>query len=306
MQEKKEEQKQSYRSGFVSLIGRTNVGKSTLMNQFIGEKLSIVSEKPQTTRNRIQCILSREDGQAVFLDTPGLHKPKTVLGERMNRYATETIPEVDLILFVVTADSADIGSGDRMIIEQLKHVSVPIFLVLNKADLAVSAEHIERLLQLFREELQPAQEFVVSALHGDRVAELCDAIFAALPEGPQYYPDDMIIDQPERFLVAEIVREKVLLLTRDEIPHGVAVGIESMKENEEGMVVIAATIYVDRESPKRIVIGAKGSMLKQIGTLARADIERLLGCRVYLELWVKVREGWRDNEYSLREFGYRK
>ena len=299
-------EKNIYRSGFVSLIGRTNVGKSTLMNQFIGEKLSIVSDKPQTTRNRIQCILSRQDGQAVFLDTPGLHKTKTVLGERMNRYAVDTIPEVDLILFVVTADSTSIGKGDQTTIEQLQRATAPIYLVINKADLAESPEHITALGDMFAAQVKLAGRFVISALHGDGVTQLCDAIFASLPEGPQYYPDDMIIDQPERFLAAEIIREKVLHLTRDEIPHGVAVDIDSMKENDEGMTVIAATIYVDRESPKRIIIGAKGSMLKEIGSLARKDLEDLLGMRVYLELWVKVREGWRDNERSLREFGYRK
>ena len=302
-----------FRSGFISIIGRTNVGKSTLVNQLMGEKLSIISDKPQTTRNRIHCILQREGFQAVFLDTPGIHSAKTRLGERMNRYALDTLSEVDLILFMTTADSKKPGPGDMNIIDKLVRVQTQIFLVLNKGDL-VSETAVRELLESYQGLLNWTDTHSISALYGQGVPELTDAIFRALPEGPRYYDEDMIIDQPERFLAAEIIREKVLMLTRDEIPHGVAVNVESMKEitrqREEGCVDVVlhidANIYTDRESPKGIIVGAKGAMLKQIGTLARADLEKLLGCHVFLNLWVRVRQDWRNNEYSLREFGYRK
>ena len=295
----------NYHSGFVSIVGRTNVGKSTLLNQLLGEKLSIVSDKPQTTRNRIQCILSIDEGQAVFIDTPGLHKPKTELGERMNRYASETLADVDLILFVTTADSQEIGAGDKLIIERLKQIKVPIFLVLNKSDLS-SAEQCSRLALLYKEAFQPIEIHAISALTGEAVRELSESIIQALPLGDQYYPDDMVTDQTERFVAAEIVREKVMLLMRDEIPHGVAVVVESFKEKENDLLVIEAMIYVDRESPKRMIIGSKGNMLKQIGSLARQELEAFFGCRVFLDLRVKVSEGWRNNERALREFGYQK
>ena len=299
-----------YRSGFVSLIGRTNVGKSTLLNRLLGEKFSIVSDKPQTTRNRIQGILTRDEGQAVFLDTPGLHSARTQLGQRMNQFATSALDDIDLILFVTTADSSKVGSGDQRILSQLEQSKHPRFLVLNKCDL-VTLEHRERLRDQFYSLHSWAGYYPISAQYGEGVTELSDAVFQALPEGPQFYPEEMIVDHPERFLAAEIIREKVLLLTRDEVPHGVAVVVERFSEEDvrsgdSTLIRIEATIYVDRESPKRILIGAKGAMLKQIGTLARQDIEKLLDRRVYLELWVKVRHDWRNNEASLREFGYRK
>lgn len=295
----------SYRSGFISIIGRPNVGKSTLMNQLMGEKLSIVSDKPQTTRNRIQCILSTEKGQAIFLDTPGIHKPQHQLGERMNKYAVDTLSEVDLILYVVSADSPQVGTGDQMIRQFLATANTPVVLVVNKKDLASSDADFDTMIRQYGKGLPVVRSFVMSAINGDLTEELTDTLYQLLPEGPQYYPDDIIIDHPERFLAAEIIREKALLLTRDEIPHSVAVDIESMKEKED-IIVIEATIYVERESQKGIIIGAKGSMLKEIGSLARADLENLLGSKVYLTLWAKARKDWRDNESFLKQLGYRK
>lgn len=295
----------SYRSGFVSIIGRPNVGKSTLLNQLMGEKLSIVSDKPQTTRNRIQCILSLDQGQAIFLDTPGIHKPQHQLGERMNRYAVDTLSEVDLILYVVSADSPLVGTGDQMIRQLLTTANTPIVLIVNKKDLAAPETDFDALVRNYGKGLPIVRSFVISALEGDLTEELTNTIFQLLPEGPQYYPDDMVIDHPERFLAAEIIREKVLQLTRDEIPHSVAVDIESMKEKED-IIVIEATVYVERESQKGIIIGAKGAMLKEIGSLARTDMEKLLGSKVYLTLWAKARKDWRDNESFLKQLGYRK
>lgn len=298
-------QEQEYRSGFVSLIGRPNVGKSTLMNNLMGEKLSIVSDKPQTTRNKIRCILSIPQGQVVFLDTPGIHKPQHRLGERMNNYATDTLSEVDLILYVVEATSPTLGAGDQRIQQLLADSKTPVILVLNKIDLASPEDDIAQMLRAYGKGLPVVRSFALSALQEEQTQDLTDAIFAALPIGPQYYPDDMIIDQPERFLAAEIIREKALILTRDEVPHAIAVEIDSMKEKND-MVIIEANIFVERESQKGIIIGAKGEMLKQIGTLARKDLEALLGCKVYLTLWAKARKDWRDNEASLKQFGYSK
>lgn len=294
-----------YRSGFVSIIGRPNVGKSTLLNQMMGEKLSIVSDKPQTTRNRIQCILSTEQGQAIFLDTPGIHKPQNQLGERMNQYAIDTLSEVDLILYVVTAESPNVGAGDQRIQQLLSQTQTPIFLIINKKDLLSGEVHLEQMVKQYSKGLSIVRTFVISALQGEDTQALLNEIFLHLPEGPQYYPDDMIIDHPERFLAAELIREKALQLTRDEIPHSVAVDVESMKEKED-MIIIEATLYVERESQKGIVIGAKGTMLKEIGSLARTDLEKLLGSKVFLTLWVKARKDWRDSEGFLKQLGYRK
>ncbi|MCL2497439.1 MAG: GTPase Era [Symbiobacteriaceae bacterium] len=291
-------------SGFVALLGRSNVGKSTLLNQMMGTKLSIVSEKPQTTRNRIPCILTWEEGQAVFLDTPGVHTPQNSLGERMNQYAWASLAEVELILFLTTADSRLPGAGDQRIVEQLKSIPAPIYLIINKIDLA-EEETVTSLQDTFFSKLPWAGIFRVSALTGEGVAELKESICQELPPGPQYYPSDIVIDQPERFLVAEIIREKVLQLTRDEVPHGIAVDVEKLEEpGEKGLVKIQATIYTDRESPKGIIIGSKGAKLKEIGSLARQELELLFGCQVFLELWVKVRPRWRNNQQALNSFGY--
>lgn len=295
----------NFRSGFVSIIGRPNVGKSTLLNSMMGEKLSIVSDKPQTTRNRIQCILTLDEGQAVFLDTPGIHKPKHQLGQRMNRYAIDTLKEVDIILFVVSADSLQPGPGDKMIKELLEQAKTPIVLIINKKDLAPEDTDFTEMALNYGEGLNLLKTFVISAYDGSDVMELVEYIFATLPEGPKYYPEDMVIDHPERFLAAELIREKVLILTKEEVPHSVAVEVESMKDKEE-IIVIEATVYVDRESQKGIIIGAGGSMLKQIGSMARKDLEALLGSKVYLTLWAKTKRDWRDNEGFLKQLGYRK
>lgn len=295
----------NYKSGFISIIGRPNVGKSTLLNTMMGEKLSIVSDKPQTTRNRIQCILTLDHGQAVFLDTPGIHKPKHQLGQRMNKYALETLREVDLIFFVVSADSAKPGPGDNLIRQFLQEAKTPVVLIINKKDLAAKDADFTQIALDYGHELNLLQTFVISAYDYEDVKNLVDFTFEQLPFGPQYYPDDMVIDHPERFLAAELIREKVLFLTKEEIPHSVAVEVESMKEKED-IIVIDATVYVDRESQKGIIIGAGGSMLKNIGSLARKDLESLLGNKVYLNLWAKTKRDWRDNEGFLRQLGYRK
>ncbi|MCL2547625.1 MAG: GTPase Era [Symbiobacteriaceae bacterium] len=299
-----------FHSGMVTLIGRTNVGKSTLINCLVGDKVSIISDKPQTTRNRIHCILTRQNGQAIFLDTPGLHTPKSRLGERMNQYALESLREVDLILFITTAEFLKPGKGDLRIIQQLKPIPVTKFLVINKSDL-VSREALAECSERFFNLADWGRVFFTSALNCSGLEALSDSIFETLPEGPLYYPADMMIDQPERFLISEIIREKVLQLTRQEVPHGVAVIVEGMQDiTREGSLLnytrIEATIYVERESPKGIIIGSGGSMLKAIGSQARSDLEKLLGQQVHLDLRVKVRKDWRDSEFSLREFGYRR
>ncbi|NLJ33350.1 MAG: GTPase Era [Firmicutes bacterium] len=292
-----------FKSGFVALLGRTNVGKSTLLNTLLGEKIAITTSKPQTTRNRIPGILTSEDGQIIFLDTPGIHKPKHKLGRYMVNIAKGTLAEVDIILFLVDA-SQPLGPGDQFIADLLTGVKTPIFLLLNKIDL------------LSRDELEAAQKgyggifnfttiIPVSALTGENLSSLRESILHYLPVGPQYYPEDMLTDQPERFIVAELIREKILLLTREEIPHSIAVEIQEMWEEEDrDLVTIHANIYVERDSQKGIVIGRGGRMLKEIGQRARADIEHLLGCQVFLHLWVKVKKDWRDSPAALRNFGY--
>ncbi|MDW7650091.1 MAG: GTPase Era [Bacillota bacterium] len=291
-----------FRSGFVALVGRPNVGKSTLMNAMIGEKMAIISEKPQTTRNQIRGILTGDHYQAVFLDTPGIHKPQHKLGEKMVQVAVRTFKEVDLILFLVDAEAGP-GGGDEYILGQLAEVDTPVFLVVNKADRSGISEaqklvaHYERLYS-FKASL------VISALEGTNRDKLLSLILEQLPEGPQYYPTEMITDQPERFIVAELIREKILGLTRDEVPHAIAVEILSMT-NREGrdLIDIQANVYVERESQKGIIIGKRGAMLKEVGKLARQDIEALLGSPVFLELWVKVKADWRNKEGAWQAVG---
>lgn len=292
-----------FRSGFATIIGRPNVGKSTLLNSLIGQKIVIMSDKPQTTRNKIQGVLTRKDAQIVFLDTPGIHKPRHRLGERLNEMAKSTLAEVEAILFVADAE-AGLGVGDEYIIDELQGTKTPVFLVLNKID-RVDRQKIAELSATYLK-LFPFREVVpISALTGENVPQLVEKIVAVLPEGPQYYPEDMITDQPEQFLVAEIVREKVLHLTRDEVPHSIAVVIEEMKPREgRKLVYIRAVIYCERESQKGILIGGGGGMLKEVGRLAREELEPILGTRIYLELWVKVKKDWRNREQLLREFGY--
>jgi GTP-binding protein Era len=295
--------KENYKSGFVTIIGRPNVGKSTLLNKVIGQKIAIMSDKPQTTRNKIQAVYTREDAQVVFIDTPGIHKPKHKLGDFMTKTAQQTLNEVDLILFVINADEG-YGRGDQFIIDRLENVKSPVFLVVNKIDLV----HPDKLLPLideYRKKLNVAEVIPISALQGNNVGTLMDQILSYMEEGPQYYPEDQVTDHPERFITAELIREKALHLTREEVPHSIAVVIEQMKEREGGRAVfVQAAIIVERDSQKGIVIGKGGKMLKEIGQRARKDIETLLGTKVFLELFVKVQSDWRNKQKQLREFGF--
>lgn len=295
-----------FKSGFVTIIGRPNVGKSTLLNNVIGEKLSIISNKPQTTRNRIQAILTKEDYQIVFLDTPGIHKPRHKLGEYMVKVAEDTVREVDAVLMLVTPDE-EVGKGDSYIIEQLKAVNAgtPVILVINKID-TVKKEAIAKTIESYVKEYDFNEVIPVSAYTGENVDQLMKIIVDKLPEGPKYFPEDMVTDQPEKFLVSEIIREKILRNLDQEIPHGTAVEVVSMKkENDKDLVSIEATIYCEKDSHKSILIGRGGSMLKKIGQSARYDIERLLGNKVFLQLWVKVKKDWRDSPSVLRSLGYK-
>lgn len=288
-----------FKSGFISIIGRPNVGKSTLLNSLLGEKIAIISDKPQTTRNKILGIVNQPAAQMVFMDTPGIHKPMHKMNEFMVKTALTTYNEVDVILMLVEATEAP-GGGDRFIIETLVKVKTPVFLLINKVDLVKK----EALLPLIQEysKLHPFAEIIpVSALKND-LGGLLDAILRRLPEGPKYFPDDQLTDQPERFIVSEIVREKIFELTKEEIPYSTAVMIEEMKE-EPDITRIHAVILVERESQKGILIGKGGGMLKQIGTLARQDAEKLLGTRIFLKLYVKVKKGWREDERMLKSIG---
>jgi GTP-binding protein Era len=288
-----------FRSGFISIVGRPNVGKSTLLNSLLGEKISIISDEPQTTRNRIRGIVTTPAAQLVFIDTPGIHKPVHKMNELMVKAALGTYSEVDVILLLVEATERP-GGGDRFIIDSLMGVRKPVFLVINKVDLVEKS----RLLPLIAEYngLHPFAEIVpVSALQGD-LGSLVQAIVKRLPAGPRYFPDDQLTDQPEKFVVAELIREKVFELTKDEIPYSSAVVIEQMKEEPE-LTRVHATIYVDRDSQKGIVIGRNGALLKEIGTRARLDAERLLGVKVFLQLWVKVKKDWREDDRMLRNVG---
>ncbi|MCM3002525.1 GTPase Era [Priestia koreensis] len=295
---------QQFKSGFVSIIGRPNVGKSTFLNRVIGQKIAIMSDKPQTTRNKIQGVYTEADSQIVFIDTPGIHKPKHKLGDFMMKVAQNTLKEVDLILFMVNAVEG-YGRGDEFIIERLKNTNTPVFLIVNKID----DIHPDKLLPLMEkyQALYPFAEIVpISALQGNNVDTLLTQIKNRLPEGPQYYPADQVTDHPERFIISELIREKVLHLTREEIPHSIAVAIDSIQRREGGNAVyVGATIVVERDSQKGIVIGKQGSMLKEVGKRARVDIESLLGSKVFLELWVKVQKDWRNKANQLRDFGFR-
>ncbi|WP_027415833.1 GTPase Era [Aneurinibacillus terranovensis] len=296
--------KQEYKSGFAAIIGRPNVGKSTLLNQIIGQKIAIMSDKPQTTRNKIRAVYTSEEGQIIFLDTPGVHKPKSKLGDYMNRMVEDALREVDVILFLVDA-SEKLGPGDEFIIEKLKDIKTPVYLVINKID-KISPEELLPYIDKYSKLYPFAQIVPVSALHGNNVNRLMDQLLLELPEGPQYYPADQVTDHPERFIVAELIREKVLHLTREEIPHSIAVVIEQMKarEDHDNLVDIYATIYTERQTQKGILVGKQGSMMKEIGKRAREDIERLLGTKVYLNLWIKVKKDWRNQEQLFKNFGF--
>lgn len=301
----KEKQERGYRSGFVTLIGRPNVGKSTLMNQLIGQKIAITSKKPQTTRNRIQTVYTCEEGQIVFLDTPGIHKAKNKLGEYMVLVAQRTLSEVDLILWLIEP-TVFIGAGERAIAEQLKRVKTNIILVINKID-TIKKEEILKVIAAYQELCSFAEIIPVSAMTGENKDSLLSSIFQYLPEGPQFYDKDTITDQPERQIVAELIREQALQCLEDEIPHGIAVMIEQMKERKKSTLMdIEAVIICEKQSHKGIIIGKKGSMLKKIGTKARKEMEALLDTHINLKLWVKVRKEWRDNDIMLKNYGYNK
>lgn len=292
-----------FKSGFVSIIGRPNVGKSTLMNRLIGEKIAIMSNKPQTTRNRIQTILTTDEFQTIFIDTPGIHTPKNKLGEYMVKAATTTLNEVDVIFYLVEAEP-QIGKLDQEIIERLKSISTPVFLCINKID-SVSKEQVLKTIETYQGVYQFAEVIPLSAYEGTNIEALLDCIPKYLLEGPQFFPEDMITDQPERQLVAEIIREKSLHLLSQEIPHGIAVEIDRMTKREESEIVdIDATIVCERDSHKRIIIGKQGQMIKEIGSKARYDIERLLGSKIYLNLWVKIKKNWRDSDFLLKNYGF--
>lgn len=294
----------SLKSGFVSIIGRPNVGKSTLINTFMGERLNIISDKPQTTRNTIRCILTQQDYQIVFLDTPGIHKPKHKLGEYMVSSAVQSLKGVDVAVVLVDC-SAQIGSGDIYIFETVKALKTRKILALNKID-KISKKELEGVLAKITLYESIFDSIVpISAKMGNNTDDLIKEIVKYLPEGPMYFPKDMITDVPERFIIAEYIREKILLLTKEEIPHGTAVEVISMKErNDKDIIDIEATIYCEKESHKRIIIGKQGSMLKAIGSRSRVDIENLLNCKVNLQLWVKVRRDWRDSLSALKALGY--
>ena len=291
-----------HKSGFAAVIGRPNVGKSTLINALIGQKIAIMSDKPQTTRSRILCILTEEDAQIIFLDTPGVHKPKHKLGDYMAKATEGALHGVDVVVFVVDV-TEKMGAGEQYILKQLANVRVPVLLAVNKVD-CIPREESLPVIANYAKAYDFAGIVPISAREGENLDGLLGEIKKYLPEGPQYYPADMVTDQPERLIVAELVREKVLELTRDEIPHAVAVDIEEMTTRTKGDVYIRAVIYVERESQKGIVIGARGALLRTIGQRARADVETLLGSKVYLDLWVKTRKDWRNRANALREFGF--
>lgn len=295
--------KESFKSGFVSIVGRPNVGKSTLMNRLVGEKIAIMSNKPQTTRNKVQSILTTDEFQAIFIDTPGIHTPQNKLGEFMVKAAHTTLNEVDIVLYLVEADTK-IGKVDSQILERLKSIHTTVFLCINKID-SISKEAVGSVIDAYKNKGDFAEIIPISAYEGTNVEALMKCIEKYLPEGPQFFPEDMITDQPERQLIAELIREKALHLLDQEIPHGIAVEIESMKVREGAHIIdIDATIVCERDSHKRIIIGKQGSMIKDIGSKARHDIERLLGSKIYLTLWVKIKKNWRDSDFLLKNYGY--
>ncbi|MFZ7103462.1 MAG: GTPase Era [Peptococcaceae bacterium] len=291
------------KSGFVAMIGRPNAGKSTLLNQLLERKIAITSDKPQTTRNRISGILTRDQAQIIYIDTPGIHKPKHKLGQYMLEAAQGTLPEVDLVYYLVDASSS-FGTGEQYILDKLQQVNTPVFLILNKID-RLKPQEILAIIDQWQFRRDFAEIFPLSALKGDNISGLVEKTIDYLPEGPQYYPEDAVTDQPEQIVISELIREKILQLTREEIPHSVAVTIDLMEQRANGTIYLGATIMVERASQKGIIIGKQGDLLKKIGVEARKDIEFLLGSKIFLELWVKVREDWRNREAVLRNLGYR-
>lgn len=294
----------THKSGFVAIVGRPNVGKSTLLNRVVGQKIAIMSDKAQTTRNKIQGVYTTDDAQLIFIDTPGIHKPKHRLGDFMVETAYSALREVDVTLFMISADQKR-GKGDDFIIERLRQSQTPVFLVINKID-KVHPDALLAIIEDYSSQMDFAEIVPISATEGNNFETLMKLLIDEMPEGPQYFPEDQITDHPEYFIVSELVREKVLLLTRDEVPHSVAIVVDSMKRDHNDKVHIQATIIVERDSQKGIIIGKGGKMLKQIGTKARLDIEHLLDDKVFLELWVKVQKDWRDKQTFLTDYGYRK
>ncbi|MDO5374675.1 GTPase Era [Staphylococcus rostri] len=291
-----------YKSGFVTIIGRPNVGKSTFVNRVIGHKIAIMSDKAQTTRNKIQGVMTQDDAQIIFLDTPGIHKPKHKLGDYMMKVAKNTLSEIDAVMFMVNANE-EIGRGDQYIMEMLKTVKTPVFLVLNKIDL-VHPDDLMPKIEQYQAYMSFAEIIPISALEGHNVDHFLNVLKSYLPEGPQYYPDGQISDHPEQFVVSELIREKILQTTSEEIPHSIGVNVERMVQESEDRVRVEAVIYVERDSQKGIVIGKGGKKLKEIGKRARLDIEHLLGSKVYLDLWVKVQKDWRNKSHFIKQMGY--
>lgn len=292
-----------FKSGFVAVVGRPNVGKSTLINHIIKQKVSIVSDKAQTTRNRILCIHTDDTCQIVFLDTPGIHKPKHKLGQFMDEAAYQSLRDIDAVLFLVSGNEKK-GPGDMFVLDKVKQVDVPVFLIINKTDLMTKDEVLKKITEYSK--LGDFDQIIpISAAVGDNVEVVLDELKKILPQGPKYFPDDMITDQPERLLAAEIIREKLFLCTHEEIPHAIAVYVEEMKQRGKNKTYIRATVYVERDSQKRIVIGKQGAVLKEVGFKARQEIENLLGSSVYLDIWVKVKPDWRNKAAALSEFGYK-
>lgn len=296
----------SFKSGFVTIVGRPNVGKSTLLNRLAGEKIAITSDKPQTTRNTIKTVITTDDSQMIFMDTPGMHKPKTKLGEYMVTVARDTLIEVDAVLFLVEATESKPGAGDLFIIEQLKALRTPVFLIINKIDI-VKKDQLLPAIAAYTQTMDFKGVIPISAANNQGVDIVLEEIRKVLPEGPKYFPDDMLTDQPEKNIVAEIVREKILRLVSDEVPHGIGVEVLSFKERPTGgMIDIQVNIYCERDSHKGILIGKEGKMLKKIGTFAREDVEKFLGTKVFMQLWVKVKPDWRNSEMMLKTLGYKK
>lgn len=292
-----------FRSGFIALIGRPNVGKSTLLNSLIGEKIAIISKKPQTTRNKIQAILTNKNFQAIFIDTPGIHKPKSKLGNYMLKSAETTLNEVDIIFYLIEPFKK-IKESDMLIIDKLKTIKTPVFLIINKID-TILYEDILPIIETYKNNLNFKEIIPISALKEKNISSILDIIYNYLPVGPKFFPDDMITNQPERQIVSEIIREKALIILQDEIPHGIAVQVSLMKERlNKNLLDIQATIFCEKDSHKGIIIGKNGKMLKKIGSNARFEIEKFLSTPINLQLWVKVKKDWRDNNFLLKNFGY--
>ncbi len=295
----------NFKSGFVAIVGRPNVGKSTLLNHILNQKVSIISPKPQTTRNQVRGIYTTDTEQIIFIDTPGIHKPKHQLGEFMNKESLSTFRDVELILWIVDA-TEDFGGGDEYLIKQFKAIETPIFLVVNKIDIVKNKQKLMENIIKYTESFEFTEIYYISALKGENTDKLLDAIKNYLEDGPMYYPADQVSDYPEQFIISELIREKVLYLTREEVPHSIAVVVDQMMQDEENpnLMNIHATIYVERQSQKKIIIGNRGEMIKNIGSLARKEIVMLLGQKIFLELWVKIEPDWRNKINQLRRMGY--